>query len=127
MAQTRSRSTSSGDNVRDVRDSVMSEFDRDRQHELRMAQVNADAAKHSAVQSRITAESRHGLIAGILVGVAVLLVLTGIIGAIVWNVSDDRARDADRDRLNAEVARDCIEAGNIWVNNDCLIAQRDTP
>jgi ABC-type uncharacterized transport system fused permease/ATPase subunit len=61
-----------------------------------------------------------------LIGLAIVVVLLAVIGAIWTGV--DRAADK-RIRLQQQkerTAQVCIQAGNIWINDSCLITRNDS-
>lgn len=88
-----------------------------REHDLKMAEVEANKQIQLSRQAKERAYERRnwlGAFAIVLV-VAALLTMLGV--ALSRNADDDR-------RKKAEVARTCIERGNIWLNDDCLIGSK---
>jgi len=53
----------------------------------------------------------------VLGGLAIFIVIAGVIGALAYGVI--RSNDQD-----ARTAQQCIAAGNIWTHNDCVPAKR---
>lgn len=112
----------------DVRDQqIMEEADRQRRHELKMAEI--DAKKHFDTERNTTLrrESRHQMLAwaaGIGGGVAVILT---IVLSIANATSEDRDKEIRIREQQTRIAEQCIQSGNIWVDDDCIIGHKNTP
>lgn len=85
----------------------------DNQRLIQIEQIKAEAA--------MDRRERRGRI---LVGLAVVTVILAIIGAIWTGL--DRAGDKDlrRQQQHEQTAQECIRAGNIWINDGCLITRQ---
>lgn len=95
-----------------------------RAHELRLAEI--ESTKQTNIEQLRYEHRGERLIwlGWVGVGLAIVTVILSIVGAIVWNVNHERQqRDRDAGR-QAEIARECITAGNIWTNGSCLIARK---
>ena len=84
-----------------------------REHDLKVEEIH-----------RRDREDRRSLIAGWWVGSAVVVILLGIAFAIVAGVRhhDDTQLRIEQERKR--VAQLCIDAGNIWVNDNCIPSQK---
>lgn len=105
-------------------DAYLREANAQRDYELRLAEV--EASRQTNIEKLKYEHRGECLIwlgwAG--VGLAIVTVILSIVGAIVWNVNHERQqRDRDAGR-QAEIARECITAGNIWMNGSCLVARK---
>lgn len=106
-------------------DQIMREADKQRAHDLKLAEVSARRDAELARLARDRAEHRNTVIGWVLAGLLVAVVVLAIIVAIHSATSQDR-RDRDEQRQrDVEVAELCVREGNIWVDGDCLIARRD--
>jgi hypothetical protein len=111
----------------DVRDQqIIDEADRQRRHELKMAEI--DAKKHADTEHNTTLrrQSRHEMFAWVAgIGGAVAIILTIII-SIASATSEDRDKEIKIREQQIRVAEQCISSDNIWVDGDCLIGQKNT-
>ena len=104
---------------------IMAEAEKQREHEARIAKIEAAARQEEARQESVRTESRHQLIAYFGVGVAIVAVLLGLFGAILYGVTDGRKDQQLRERQRNEIAQTCIREGNIWLNGNCVPAQKN--
>ena len=111
-------------NVLDRDAQIMREAKEAREHEQQLAKIDASRAVEVAKIEATRREERRTWLGYFWVGTAVVLVILVIIAAIVWNVRGDKAmRESERAR-QAEIAKTCIEQGNIWIDNSCIIARK---
>lgn len=103
---------------------IMAEAEKQREHEARIEKIKAAAQQEEARQETIRRQSRHELISYTLVGMAIVAVLLGLFGAILYGVTDGRKDQQQRERQRNEIAATCIREGNIWLNGNCIPAQR---
>lgn len=89
---------------------LIREAERQRSHELAMAEIKERMETNKLREQRITQQGRRNFIGAILAGLAFLL----FIAMIGFFISEDiqRAREA------------CLQADGMWVSGDCV---KDTP
>lgn len=103
---------------------IMEEADKQRRHEMDLAKIDAETKRAQAVNAREVAKSRHELVGYFGVGIAIVAVIATIIGGILWGVMDGRKDQQQRERQRNEIATTCIREGNIWLNGNCIPAQK---
>lgn len=104
---------------------IMAEAEKQREHEARIEKIKATALQEQARQETIRTESRHSLVGGVLIGVGIVVVLLGLFGAMLYGVTDGRKDQQQRERQRNEIAQTCIREGNIWLNGNCIPAQKN--
>ncbi len=105
--------------------SVLAEAAAGREHELALRAsdnqrlIEIEEIKASSLKDR---RQRRG---HILAGLAIMVIALAVIGAIWTGI--DRASDKQlrRQQQHEQTAQECIRAGNIWINDGCLITKRD--
>lgn len=103
-------------------DPIIREANAQREHERLMRQ-DAQRSEESLAEIKAVSGKHRRVIAAVALGV---LAAAAVIVAIIWAITDAQAqdrrfRDVERER-QAGIARTCIEAGNIWIDDDCLLA-----
>jgi flagellar basal body-associated protein FliL len=75
-------------------------------------------------ETREEAAERRTFISNCLVGFAVTLVILALVGVLYVAVNSAwKAKERERQQ-QAEIAKICVEQGNIWHHGDCLIARK---
>ena len=100
-----------------MKDDILSEAEKMRQHELKLAKIAADKEVELAKERRLNKRERRPVVAGIIALLCGAVVLSTLILVISRNVHEDRVS-------KQEIIKECIRAGNIWYNDDCLIARK---
>lgn len=96
-------------------DPIIEEANRQRQHERKLAEINHYAADNARMW-------RYGVVICMLV----TIVLVAFIGGLVTNAQHARSQH-ERDMQHMEnIAKECIDAGNIWINNACLLTKKSS-
>lgn len=104
---------------------VLDEARHTRAHEQQMANIETERQVRLRELADEDARDRRVRTSEILVGVALVVVLA-IITAI-WTAMDrDRQKQIKLEQVRQETAQQCIRAGNIWVNGNCVLTQRPT-
>jgi hypothetical protein len=105
--------------------SVLAEAAAAREHELALR--DSDNRRLIEVEriKAAAAKARHEQRGRILAGLAVATVVLAIIAAIWTGVDRAGAKDLLRQRQHEQTAQECIRAGNIWINDGCLITRQD--
>lgn len=95
-----------------------------RDHELRLAEMAAD---RDAQLARIRASSRDKRRPYIATGVALAFLLALVLGLTMLVMNNNRTKRLEQEQHNIrqmEVAKACVAAGNIWVDNNCLLTRK---
>lgn len=103
---------------------IMAEAEKQRVHELKIAEIRATAECRRAELEDNKSERRHALIGYFGVGIAIVAVIATIVGCILWGIMDGRHDRQLRERQRNEIAQTCIRDGNIWLNGNCIPAQQ---
>lgn len=94
--------------------------EREQQLELRRSDnkrlVNLEEIR---VRDRENRRQRRGYI---LIGLAIVVVILGIVAAIWTGVDRAGARQVREQQQHEQTAQECIRSGNIWINDSCLLA-----
>jgi len=112
---------------RDYFTRVMDEAKEDRAHKERLAKIQAQKevdlvkAKHDGWEQR---EWKRNMAVGITVGVFILAVIATFWYGVIRVHESDRVKFNTREAQQAEIAKECVKAGNIWIDQDCLLATK---
>jgi len=103
---------------------IMEEAAKQRAHELKLAEINARAKQEMERQITARRESRHQMfIWGVGITGVVGVIITGII--LISNATgEDREKEIQIREQQNRVAETCIREHNIWLDGDCIPAQR---
>lgn len=85
-----------------------------REHVRQMAQI----------QRQIKAERREFL-GSVLVGIALVVVLLAVVGAVTYGVRNGQQADTRREQERARIGVECINNGYTWVNGTCIPLRGD--
>lgn len=109
-------------------EAVLKQAAAEREQEMELARIDRDkTCEIQRIRARDAADARQRR-GSWGAGVAIVIVLLGIIVAI-WTYTDragTRAtfRDVQIEQTRQQTIQACIRAGNIWVSDSCLITQR---
>lgn len=104
---------------------ILDEADRLREHDLQMKKIEASMLDSRLRHERNLKDARRTFIGFVLAGLFVLAIVVSIAASNIGS-NRDANRFQERQQIrNAEIAKECIKAGNIWMNDDCLLAQKD--
>jgi len=84
-----------------------------RRHTENMARINMEAAKRRR-------EDRQP----IWLGAAVVGVVLTLIAAVWTGVDRQNASDRKTEQIRQSTAQHCIDAGDVWINNNCVPAAK---
>lgn len=99
----------------------LKEANAQRAHELALEKVQADKEKELARLANQRASERRTWLGFFFAALAVVVLVGALISWGIWNTSKDKQLRQQQSEKQAEVAKECIAAGNIWLNGSCLI------
>jgi len=107
---------------------VLAQARLDREHQLELARIDSNKATAlEKLRSQALADRRQR-IGWALAGLAIVIVLLAIVGAIWTGVDRSKSKDLQREQLRQQTAQECIRVGNIWLDGQgCLITQQGAP
>lgn len=95
-----------------------------REHDLALARVEADRDRELARLANQRASERRTWWGYFCAGLLVLAIIGTITGALIWNTNRSKQERERQFEKQAETAKACIAAGDIWVNGNCLITRK---
>lgn len=107
-----------------IEDQIMRETRLQREHEVKMAEINRQRDQELSRIARDRAEHRNIVVGWVFGGLFIAAVTLAIIAAISHATSEDRRNRQELENRNRQVAETCIREGNLWVDGDCLITRR---
>lgn len=106
---------------------VLAEAAAARKHELSLRDSDNQRIIQIEKIRATTAADRRERIGWSLVGLAIVVVILGIVGAIWTAVDRDRQKIIRQEQVRQQTAQECIRAGNIWTSDgDCLLTKAGT-
>lgn len=106
---------------------IMQEAADQRAHDRELAEIDRLTRQEAQRQETIRRETRYQMFIWIIIIVAVASALIVLIDAISDATSEDRAKEIKFREQQGAVAETCIRNGNIWLDGDCIPANRTTP
>lgn len=97
------------------------------EQELKLARIAADRDVELARHERAVEESRLEARGSIAVGFAVMVVVLAVVGVVLFTIIHAHITDAAKQeriaQLHEQTVQECVHAGNIWVNDSCVIGK----
>jgi flagellar biosynthesis/type III secretory pathway M-ring protein FliF/YscJ len=101
---------------------VLRQAKAERDHQLSLRKADNDrVVRLEEIRSKDRADRRQRR-GHILVGLAIVIVIVIVIGAIWTAIDRNGARQVRENQQHEQTAQECIKAGNIWIQDGCLLA-----
>lgn len=113
------------DPVKEYDKVIIDEAARQRTHELAMAKVERDLEMNRLREQRLRHGHRRTVIGLTIIGIAIVVVLLAIVVGVIRGTEADRQNRENQEIRNVQIAEVCIREGNIWINHDCLLANKN--
>lgn len=113
------------DPVREYDKTIIAEAERQRKYDLATAQVEKEKEANRLREQRLHREDRRTFIGFTLLGAAIVAIILSIVVGVIRGTEADRRNRENQEIRNVQIADACIKAGNIWINGDCLLANKD--
>lgn len=115
------------DPVREYDKTIIAEADRQRKYDLERIKLEKEREANQLREERMRRDARRTWIGFFFLGLAGVIVILAIVLAVVHGTTEDR-KSRERERMqNIEVAETCIKEGNIWLDGNCLLANKNQP
>lgn len=117
------------DNLAGLEDPILLGDEARRRHAEELARIAADrdAADRDVAlerERRVGREERRPYLIGAVICVALLVAVCAVTWALTWSAQRSREAHSRDEERRAQLVRDCVQAGDQWIGDDCVIVVR---